>query len=33
LCRLMVRFCFNGAPAISTTHQLILFYFDHFDLF
>jgi hypothetical protein len=29
-CQLMVRFCFDGAPAILTTRQLILIYFDLF---
>jgi hypothetical protein len=32
-CRLMVHFCFDGAPAILMTRELISIYFDHFDLF
>jgi hypothetical protein len=32
-CWLTVRFYFDGAPAISTTRQLISIYFHHFDLF
>jgi hypothetical protein len=32
-CQLTVLFCFDGAPAISMTRQLISIYFDHFDLF
>jgi hypothetical protein len=29
-CQLTVRFCFDGAPAILMTHQLILIYFNLF---
>jgi hypothetical protein len=29
-CRLTVRFCFDGAPAILMTCQLISIYFDLF---